>query len=133
MGEWVHSIYIKGGDWREHEPGYNASWAWRKICQIKNMFNSHLFNEDGTSKTRQYSLKEGYNWITGDAEKVDWGPWMSNRWLTPKHHFIIWVMAHQRLLTGSRMIHLNMSSTGNCYFCDDSLETANHLFFQMQV
>ena len=111
-----------------YEPGYSTSWAWRKICQVKNMFKTFLFNEDGTSKTRIYTLKEGYKWINGDSEMVEWWPWMTNRWITPKHSFIIWVIAHQRLLTGARMIHLNMTTSGKCYICDESLETVNHLF-----
>ena len=30
--KWVHSIYIKQGDWMNHEPSPITSWAWRKIC-----------------------------------------------------------------------------------------------------
>ena len=40
--KWVHSIYIKQGDWMNYEPGYNTSWAWRKICRLK-IFSSSSF------------------------------------------------------------------------------------------
>ena len=113
----------------EYEPGANTSWAWRKICQVKNIYKQFLFNEDGTSKSSFYSVKEGYNWINGDTELKDWWPWMNNRWITPKHRFIIWAMAHQRLLTRARMKHLNMTSTETCFICDEGQETINHLFF----
>ena len=119
--KWVHSIYIKHGEWKNHEPGYNSSWAWRKICQVKNMFKQFLFNENGTSKTKMYSMKAGYNWNCGDSVQTDWWHWMNDRWILPKHRFLIWVLAHKRLLTRARMQYLNMTTTGNCYICDDGV------------
>ena len=70
----------------------------------------------------------GYEWVDGGSVPTDWWPWMSNRWIFPKHRFIIWLIAHKRLLTGDRMKHLNMTMTGNCCICDEALETVDHLF-----
>ena len=54
--KWVHSIYIKKqGDWMTHEPGYNTLWAWRHICQGKNILKPTLFPEKGNSKFRHKS------------------------------------------------------------------------------
>ena len=66
--KWVHTIYIKQGDWMTYEPGYNTSWAWRKICQVKNTFKEFLFNDQGGTSITSYTLKYGHNWICGDAE-----------------------------------------------------------------
>ena len=41
---------------------------------------------------------------------------------------MIWILAHKRLLTQSRMQHLNLTTQGNCNICDGGLETTNHLF-----
>ena len=59
---------------------------------------------------------------------MDWWPWMNNRWILPKHLFIIWIIAHKRLLTQTRLQHLNMSTQVTCFICDDGQETVNHLF-----
>ena len=92
------------------------------------MFKPRFFNESGTSKCSQYTLKEGYNWITEISEPTEWWPWMNNKWIIPKHLFIVWIIAHKRLLTQTRMQHINLTTKGNCNICDDDLETTNHLF-----
>ena len=126
--KWVHSVDIKQGVWRNYEPGSNTSWAWRKICQVKSLLQQFFFHDNGDSKTIEYSLKMGYEWVDGGSVPTDWWPWMYNRWIFPKHRFIIWLIAHKRLLTGDRMKHLNMTMTGNCCICDEELETVDHLF-----
>ena len=73
-------------------------------------------------------MKMGYEWIAGASEQTEWWPWMENRWIYRKHRFVIWLLAHKRLLTRDRMKHLNMTMNGSCFFCDDDLETVNHLF-----
>ena len=111
-----------------HEPGYNTSWAWRKICHVKNTFKQLFFNDNGSSKCTQYTLNMGYSWNIGDSETKEWWPWMNNKWILPKHLFIIWIIAHKRLLTQARMQHLNLTTQGYCNICDDGQETVNHLF-----
>lgn len=29
------SLYINGADWWSYKPGADASWYWRKICEVK--------------------------------------------------------------------------------------------------
>ena len=58
----------------------------------------------------------------------DWWPWMNNRWILPKHLFIIWIIAHKRLLTQTRLLQMTMTTQVKCLICDDGQETVNHLF-----
>ena len=73
-------------------------------------------------------MKLGDEWLERNSIQADWLSWMNNRWIFPKHRFFIWLLAHKRLLTGVRMKHLNLNTNGNCYICDEGLETDNHLF-----
>ena len=112
----------------KNESANPTCWAWRKICQVKNTFKQFLFDDNGLSSSLYYSLKEGYNWISGVFEKTDWWPWMHNTWILPKHRFFIWIIAHKKLLTRARLQYLNMTTSVNCYICDDEHETVNPLF-----
>ena len=114
----------------DYNPGANTSWAWRRICHVKNIYKDFLFNSDGTPKLQHYSMKERYWWVTRDNEPVEWWPWMQNRWITPKHQYTVWLIAHQRLLTRARLAHLNLINETNCCICDDGLENVDHLFFK---
>ena len=62
-----------------YEPGYNTSWAWRKICQVKNIFKRLFTNGNGDLHRGQYTLTEGYKWICGESETKEWWHWMNNR------------------------------------------------------
>ncbi|XP_074283124.1 uncharacterized protein LOC141607668 [Silene latifolia] len=107
---WVHSIYIKNCNWMDYEPGSGSSWAWRKICQ--------------------YTIKAGYHWLKPDGNLVPWYPWMLNKWLIPRQAFIVWLIAHQKLLTQDRLIRMQIISENKCFLCGLQEENLNHLFLE---
>lgn len=49
---------------------------------------------------------------------------------TPKYAFITWLLIKNRLTTGERMLNWNQNVNSSCVFCDESIETRDHLFFQ---
>ncbi|XP_074283597.1 uncharacterized protein LOC141608138 [Silene latifolia] len=81
--KWVHAIYIKGTRWKDYEPPVNSSWAWRKICQTKNILKDCIW-----SQSVSYSISLGYNWLVSITDNVDWYAWQLNNWILPKHGFI---------------------------------------------
>ncbi|XP_074315473.1 uncharacterized protein LOC141651673 [Silene latifolia] len=93
---WVHAVYIKQSDWMTYKPGVGSSWAMRKICQVKEIFKDHFSEGNGLE---HFTVSKGYQWLKPDGVKVNWYPWVLNRWILPKHSFLCWLVAHQRLLT----------------------------------
>lgn len=48
---------------------------------------------------------------------------------TPKYSFILWLSIHNRLSTGDRMLNWNSGVAASCVFCQEPLESRDHLFF----
>ncbi|XP_024016215.1 uncharacterized protein LOC112089696 [Eutrema salsugineum] len=70
---------------------------------------------------------------TGDLMRQpnDWDPcpgiWFSRS--TPKFAFMAWLAAKNRLATGTLMQQWNGNIDTSCSFCDEKLESREHLFF----
>ncbi|XP_074313622.1 uncharacterized protein LOC141648803 [Silene latifolia] len=43
---WVHHIYIKNGDWLNHNPSSDASWHWRKIRKVRDLIKDGFVSND---------------------------------------------------------------------------------------
>ncbi|XP_074291401.1 uncharacterized protein LOC141618191 [Silene latifolia] len=112
--------------WHDYEPGVGSSWAWRKICQVKNIYKDYLF---GTTQVGQYTLRQGYQWLKPDGDKVRWYPWMLNSWIIPRHTFLCWLVAQHRLLTQDRLFRMSIIQHNCCFLCGLEEETHEHLFF----
>lgn len=41
---WVKWVYIRDGNFWIHTPPYNASCAWRKLCDIRSLFSPGFLN-----------------------------------------------------------------------------------------
>ncbi|XP_074288337.1 uncharacterized protein LOC141613496 [Silene latifolia] len=63
---WVHAVYIKSAQWMDYEPHSGASWAWRKICQVKNKLKSLLLTGE------PYTIQKGYDFLKPLTDKVTW-------------------------------------------------------------
>ncbi|XP_074310286.1 uncharacterized protein LOC141646187 [Silene latifolia] len=124
---WVHAVYIKSSSWWEYISGSGCSWAWRKICQVKQLLKpylSNLFSEE------HYTITAGYQWLKPTAGQVPWYPWMLNQWLIPRHHFMCWLLAQRRLLTQDRLLRMRIIQSNSCFLCGMQEENLNHLFFE---
>ncbi|XP_074291603.1 uncharacterized protein LOC141618408 [Silene latifolia] len=105
----------------DYEPSSGASWAWRKICQVKNMFKSLL------STGEPYIEQKGYFFLKPLTDKVAWYPWILNNWICPKHSFFCWLVAQKRLLTQDRLVRMRIIDTNCCEVCGVMAEDHNHL------
>lgn len=56
------------------------------------------------------------------------GVWFSGR--IPKHAFITWIAARDRMVTRDRLIHWGLRVPANCVLCSFHEESRHHLFFE---
>ncbi|XP_074283945.1 uncharacterized protein LOC141608498 [Silene latifolia] len=123
---WIHSVYIKQQDWMDYKPGVGVSWAWKKICGVKEAMKPLLLLQG----TGTYTIKLGYDWLVEEYPDRAWHPWITNHLIIPRHKFTVWLIAHNRLLTMDRLMKMNIAHENECYFCGDAAESIDHLFFQ---
>ncbi|XP_074299625.1 uncharacterized protein LOC141630765 [Silene latifolia] len=126
--KWVHAVYIKGKVWKDYEPTVNSSWDWRKICQVRTVLRQVLYGGNGSGGN--YSTLQGYKFLVPEGEQVPWYPWIRIGWIIPRHRFLVWVVAQQRLLTQDRLMKMGIVQTNVCLFCGVEEESHEHLFFR---
>ncbi|XP_074293453.1 uncharacterized protein LOC141620497 [Silene latifolia] len=86
----------------------------------------HLIFSPGS----EYSIKRGYLWLKPDSDNVPWYPLMLNKWIVPKHSFLCWLVARERLLTQDRLVKMTVIQENVCYLCGLQEENHHHLFFE---
>ncbi|XP_074277785.1 uncharacterized protein LOC141601405 [Silene latifolia] len=127
--KWVHCTYLKSVPWTDYTPSQSSSWAWKRICRVKDILLSGYIQHDWLEKDAPYSISSGYDWLGTEASNV---PWYKHIWITdgiPKHQFISWLYVQQRLLTKDRVHRLFQSSDTECVLCGEEDESHDHLFF----
>ncbi|XP_024013167.1 uncharacterized protein LOC112087483 [Eutrema salsugineum] len=74
--------------------------------------------------------KDTWMHIRQAKPRVDWyrGVWFPQT--TPKYSFLTWLAFKNRLATGDRIKTWNRNANASCVFCNDPMETRNHLFFE---
>lgn len=58
--------------------------------------------------------------------------WSKGIWFThatPRFAFIAWLACHNRLATGDRMLRWGGNVNVACAFCEEMVESRNHIFF----
>ncbi|XP_074266137.1 uncharacterized protein LOC141588603 [Silene latifolia] len=126
---WVDCIFLKGRNWLSYVPSSNSSWAWRKVCEVKDKFKEAFTDGLWNDDTGVYSIAKRYSWLTGsDDQKVGWYAMVWNRFNTPKHNFIIWLIHQVRLFTLDRLARMGICLVGDCFLCGTQPETHQNLF-----
>ncbi|XP_073275451.1 uncharacterized protein [Primulina huaijiensis] len=72
-------------------------------------------------------LSKAYNFFVGSWNGWPWKPLISKSCILPKHKFVLWLVAHRKLLTRDRLPYLSDKSCALCRLKDESV---NHLFFE---
>ncbi|XP_074290952.1 uncharacterized protein LOC141617685 [Silene latifolia] len=127
--KWVDKIYIKGAPWLDYQPSQSSSWAWRKICEIKDKFRDAYDQGKWLTADDMYTISKGYDWLNQQTQhKVAWAKIVWNRFNTPRHCFIHWLMQRQRLLTLDRLQELGIATSGICFLCSRATANHHHLF-----
>ena len=119
---WVHGIYTKGGNWRDFNVPITLSWAFKKICKIKDRLDQWVHNGS-------YSIQEVYHGLLGAGQPVNWASFVWNRSSIPKARFILWLAVNDRLKSRDKLFALGLISTDVCPLCGLISESNTHLFF----
>lgn len=127
--KWVNHVYLRGQDWKTYSPPSSASWYWKNLCKVKDVFREgYTLNKWKFSKT--YNVSSGYNWVRGEGQKVDWSVWVWSRLNIPRSSFISWLIMWNRIQTKNRLKRFGVVQDDLCYLCECNSETIDHLFFE---
>ncbi|XP_048489869.1 uncharacterized protein LOC125491841 [Beta vulgaris subsp. vulgaris] len=110
-------------------PPKNCSWYWKQICNVKETMKLH-YNEDEMKNMIHFKIKEVYNKITGEGERVYWDMMIWNRLAVPKHRVISWLAIQGRLKTADRLCKMGVITDDQCKLCCEHTESHQHLFLQ---
>ncbi|XP_013594915.1 PREDICTED: uncharacterized protein LOC106303104 [Brassica oleracea var. oleracea] len=85
------------------------------------------YSED--SHRQVFNTKRTWNLIRQVHPEVQWhsGIWFQHA--IPKYAFCTWLATHNRLTTGDRMAAWNSGINPLCIFCNQAIETRDHIFF----
>ncbi|XP_074266952.1 uncharacterized protein LOC141590247 [Silene latifolia] len=123
--KWVNHIYIKHQDWWEYQAPCYSSWSWRQLCKVK----SKLSPGFTAGMWPCYTARDGYQWLLGQPQKVQWFSYVWNRVALPKVTFINWLFINHRPLIKDRMGRFGMLTDGLCFLCGNADESRAHRFF----
>ena len=124
---WIHHTYLKNESIWEHKPPQTASYYWKELMNIRDEIMQKGKIVPG--RMQAYTVKEGYNSLLTDGDKVKWAGQVWNRFNIPKHAFIFWLMLKGRLQTKDRLARFMKIDT-RCVICGQEEESSKHLFFQ---
>ncbi|XP_074288629.1 uncharacterized protein LOC141613783 [Silene latifolia] len=127
--KWVHSIYIKSGDWHSYQPTKNGSWAWRKLCRVRDLIKAGYVGEWWLQNQQVYTIRSGYDWLGSPCMDIPWAKFIWDSGALPKISFIGWLVMQGRLLTRERLKRIGIVMDDSCVLCANAPETHAHLFF----
>ncbi|XP_010430719.1 PREDICTED: uncharacterized protein LOC104714953 [Camelina sativa] len=88
-----------------------------------------LWRQSNLQYKPRFSSSDTWQQLRHPRQTVNWyrGIWFSGS--IPKHSFILWLAAKNRLMTGDRLATWNRGVDTACVFCQAPMETLEHLFF----
>ncbi|XP_074315336.1 uncharacterized protein LOC141651527 [Silene latifolia] len=128
--QWVDKIYLKKRLWMDYKPTAASSWAWRKICEVKEKLKPAFTSGKWMSDDDEYSISDGYSWLEHTYPVVQWHKSVWNRFNLSKHNFNQWLIQQGRLLTLDRLVQFGITQHTVCFLCDEKPETHQHIFHE---
>ncbi|XP_057248229.1 uncharacterized protein LOC130590212 [Beta vulgaris subsp. vulgaris] len=55
--KWVHNVYLKQTNWWEYEAPKSASWVWKAICKMKEVFKNAYQDNKWLNSVKPYTVK----------------------------------------------------------------------------
>ncbi|VFQ79135.1 unnamed protein product [Cuscuta campestris] len=118
--KWIHSRYIKQGDFWDTNSKPGNCYYWKKILRNRRWF-------EDMPRDKNYTVEDGYNWLIGERQKPEWIKLVWNRYILPKHQYIMWLIVKGRIQTKERLSKFFPVDT-TCLLCKAAVEDINHLF-----
>lgn len=114
---WVHEVYTKGGRWEIFNAPIIAS------CAVKDLLNQWIMEDS-------YSIKETYLALIHTDLRARSKHLVWNRLSLPKHRFVSWMAAKQKLRTKDKLLTVGVVRDDLCPLCGIHSESSKHLFFE---
>lgn len=71
--KWVPGVYICNDNFWTHIPPHDASWAWKKLCKLRQKFVQGYTNGAWTMQSQGlYFVNKAYWWLLQTNSKVQW-------------------------------------------------------------
>ncbi|GJY29441.1 RNA-directed DNA polymerase, eukaryota, reverse transcriptase zinc-binding domain protein [Tanacetum coccineum] len=105
---------------------------WIANIQVPQLSNQHdrAVWIDNMGSEKRFSTNNVWKDVRGSSSKVSWCDliWHSN--CIPKHTFILWLAAKERLCTQDRLEKWYLSKKFKCSLCNKEPDSHEHLFFK---
>lgn len=125
--KWIHCVYVNDHDWWV-KPHTSASWGWRVIRKPKENFKMAYRNNNWVDDMTLYNVQLGYCWLAGELTIVRWHHWIWNSLNVPKHSFIAWLTAMEKLKTIEKLMNAGICENQDCMLFDKA-QTHVHTYF----
>ena len=134
-------MYGVGGRLEDKESSVlqNGQWCWRAarskdLVHIKSQLHAMEIGELDQavwiySKKGLYSCAKTWEFIRLKCLKVSSWRVIWHYFSIPKHAFILWLAANDRLPTGENLTKWGLMGDNLCVFCRSCIEGEDHLFF----
>lgn len=81
-----------------------------------------------------FSVKAAIKVFCNSGDPVQWYKLVWGKGQIPGVAFVLWLVCKGRINTKDRVLSWGLSNfNADCEFCDDAMETINHLFFECAV
>ncbi|XP_075474412.1 uncharacterized protein LOC142505350 [Primulina tabacum] len=134
--KWVNHIYsCFGGVW-SWSSKHDDSPLIKNILLIRDELIRVNGNEEAAiARLQGWFSKSGgiaraYDYFIKAKGKWPWKPILDKSCIIPKHRFVLWLLAHSKLMTRDR---LGFLQDRKCVLCAEVDETITHIFFQCKV
>ena len=129
---WIEAYVLKGRSLWNVQVSQNNSWNWRKIMSLRCLARRFVELKNGVEVWKipgKYSAAAVWKKIRQQQVKVTWHRFLWRPMSIPKHVFISWMALLNRLPTMDRLALWGMEVRGQCYLCQEELESRDYLFF----
>ncbi|KAK9705500.1 hypothetical protein RND81_07G061700 [Saponaria officinalis] len=86
--KWISGVYLRGQNWAVVQASSSATWAWKRICKVRDIMLSGFCGDWWQRVDNPYSVKQGYSWLRPDGDVVQWRHFAWNRLCLPRHNII---------------------------------------------
>lgn len=88
-----------------------------------------LWKSKGDTYKPRFGTKETWNYLRSPHLEVTWHRSIWFAYATPRYAFCAWLAVHNWLSTGERMAKWSSGINTGCSFCQDPVETREHLLY----
>ncbi|KAK9740361.1 hypothetical protein RND81_03G029300 [Saponaria officinalis] len=70
--KWVNVVYLRGQSWTDCQPSSSTTWAWRRICKVRDKMIDGFCDGWWLTVGNEYTVRQGYEWLCPSDAAVSW-------------------------------------------------------------